>query len=281
MANYQTIGTGRSISAIETILIVAGKELRDCLRSRWLVFGSALFAILGLAVFFGTAAIGGTLQYQPLPSVMNSLLSLTVFLLPLLALLLAYDAFVGEAESGTLLLMLTYPLSRLQWLIGKAMGQGAALLLVLVVGFAVLPIVQAMLDVPYDISALIMSLGVLITSGWLLGLIFMLIAYWVSLSVRHKAQALALLLVVWFAAVLLYDLGLLVVSVAGADVLGRETLTALMLANPASVFRLLNQSVIGVLSFSVPSPVILVGILLGWIVFLFGICAFTLGRRRL
>ncbi len=281
MTNHQTIGTGRSISAIETILIVAGKELRDCLRSRWLVFGSALFAILGLAVFFGTAAIGGTLQYQPLPSVMNSLLSLTVFLLPLLALLLAYDAFVGEAESGTLLLMLTYPLSRLQWLTGKAMGQGAALLLVLVIGFAVLPIVQATLDVPYDISALIMSLGVLITSGWLLGLIFMLIAYWVSLSVRHKAQALALLLVVWFVAVLLYDLGLLVVSVAGADVLGRETLTALMLANPASVFRLLNQSVIGVLSFSVPSPVILVGVLLGWIVVLFGICAFTLGRRRL
>lgn len=281
MTNHQTIGTGRSISAIETILIVAGKELRDCLRSRWLVFGSALFAILGLAVFFGTAAIGGTLQYQPLPSVMNSLLSLTVFLLPLLALLLAYDAFVGEAESGTLLLMLTYPLSRLQWLTGKAMGQGAALLLVLVIGFAVLPIVQATLDVPYDISALIMSLGVLISSGWLLGLIFMLIAYWVSLSVRHKAQALALLLVVWFVAVLLYDLGLLVVSVAGADVLGRETLTALMLANPASVFRLLNQSVIGVLSFSVPSPVILVGVLLGWIVVLFGICAFTLGRRRL
>lgn len=281
MTNHQTIGTGRSISAIETILIVAGKELRDCLRSRWLVFGSALFAILGLAVFFGTAAIGGTLQYQPLPSVMNSLLSLTVFLLPLLALLLAYDAFVGEAESGTLLLMLTYPLSRLQWLTGKAMGQGAALLLVLVIGFAVLPIVQATLDVPYDISALIMSLGVLITSGWLLGIIFMLIAYWVSLSVRHKAQALALLLVVWFVAVLLYDLGLLVVSVAGADVLGRETLTALMLANPASVFRLLNQSVIGVLSFSVPSPVILVGVLLGWIVVLFGICAFTLGRRRL
>ena len=81
----------------------------------------------------------------------------------------------------------------------------------------------------------------------------MLAAYWVSLSVRHKAQALALLLVVWFVAVLLYDLGLLVVTVAGADVLGRGTLTALMLANPASVFRLLNQSVIGVLSFEVPS----------------------------
>ena len=259
------IGTGSRIGALATVSIVAGKEFRDCLRSRWLVFGSALFAILGLAVFFGTAAIGGTLQYQPLPSVMNSLLSLTVFLLPLLALLLSYDAFVGEAESGTLLLMLTYPLSRLQWLAGKALGQGAALLLVLVLGFAVLPLIQAFLPVPYGMGELLSSLCVLVLSGWALGLLFMLAAYWVSLSVRHKAQALALLLVVWFVAVLLYDLGLLVVTVAGADVLGRGTLTALMLANPASVFRLLNQSVIGVLSFEVPSAAVLSGILAAWI----------------
>ena len=184
------IGTGSRIGALATVSIVAGKEFRDCLRSRWLVFGSALFAILGLAVFFGTAAIGGTLQYQPLPSVMNSLLSLTVFLLPLLALLLSYDAFVGEAESGTLLLMLTYPLSRLQWLAGKALGQGAALLLVLVLGFAVLPLIQAFLPVPYGMGELLSSLCVLVLSGWALGLLFMLAAYWVSLSVRHKAQAL-------------------------------------------------------------------------------------------
>ena len=268
------IGTGSRIGALATVSIVAGKEFRDCLRSRWLVFGSALFAILGLAVFFGTAAIGGTLQYQPLPSVMNSLLSLTVFLLPLLALLLSYDAFVGEAESGTLLLMLTYPLSRLQWLAGKALGQGAALLLVL-------PLIQAFLPVPYGMGELLSSLCVLVLSGWALGLLFMLAAYWVSLSVRHKAQALALLLVVWFVAVLLYDLGLLVVTVAGADVLGRGTLTALMLANPASVFRLLNQSVIGVLSFEVPSAAVLSGILAAWIAVLFAICARTLAVRRL
>lgn len=275
------IGTGSRIGTLATVSIVAGKEFRDCLRSRWLVFGSALFAILGLAVFFGTAAIGGTLQYQPLPSVMNSLLSLTVFLLPLLALLLSYDAFVGEAESGTLLLMLTYPLSRLQWLAGKALGQGAALLLVLVLGFAVLPLIQAFLPVPYGMGELLSSLCVLVLSGWALGLLFMLAAYWVSLSVRHKAQALALLLVVWFVAVLLYDLGLLVVTVAGADVLGRGTLTALMLANPASVFRLLNQSVIGVLSFEVPSAAVLSGILAAWIAVLFAICARTLAVRRL
>ena len=271
----------RRPSAAAAVKLVALKEFRDCLRSRWLLFGSALFAILSVAVFFGTAAIGGTLQYQPLSSVMNSLLSLTVFLLPLLALLLCYDAFVGEAESGTLLLMLTYPLSRLQWLAGKAIGQGGAILLVLAAGFAVLPIIQAFLPVPYGMGELLGAMAVLIATGWLLGLVFMLVAYWVSLTVRHKAQALALLLVVWFTAVLLYDLALLVISVAGADTLGRSALTALMLANPASVFRPLNQDCLGILSFDVPSAWLLGGLLVLWSAVLFVICAALLRSRRL
>ena len=271
----------RRPSAAAAVKLVALKEFRDCLRSRWLLFGSALFAILSVAVFFGTAAIGGTLQYQPLSSVMNSLLSLTVFLLPLLALLLCYDAFVGEAESGTLLLMLTYPLSRLQWLTGKAIGQGGAILLVLAAGFAVLPLIQAFLPVPYGMGELLGAMAVLIATGWLLGLVFMLLAYWVSLTVRHKAQALALLLVVWFTAVLLYDLALLVISVAGADTLGRSALTALMLANPASVFRLINQAHFGILSFDVPPAWLLVGLLVLWSAVLFVICAALLRSRRL
>ena len=271
----------RRPSAAAAVKLVALKEFRDCLRSRWLLFGSALFAILSVAVFFGTAAIGGTLQYQPLSSVMNSLLSLTVFLLPLLALLLCYDAFVGEAESGTLLLMLTYPLSRLQWLTGKAIGQGGAILLVLAAGFAVLPLIQAFLPVPYGMGELLGAMAVLIATGWLLGLVFMLLAYWVSLTVRHKAQALALLLVVWFTAVLLYDLALLVISVASADTLGRSALTALMLANPASVFRLINQAHLGILSFDVPPAWLLVGLLVLWSAVLFVICAALLRSRRL
>ena len=164
-------------------LIVARKEFMDCLRSRWLISGSLLFAILSIAVFFGTAAIGGSLQFQPLATVVNSLLSLTVFLLPLLSLMLCYDAFVGEAESGTLLLMLTYPLSRTQWLLGKALGQGSALAVVLVLGFAALPVVQAFLEVPYPMGELLTALGKLAASGWLLALVFMLLAGFFLLDV--------------------------------------------------------------------------------------------------
>lgn len=58
---------------------------------------------------------------------MTSVVTLGVFLIPLIAVLISYDAFVGEQEHGTLILLLTYPLSRPALLTGKLLGQSAAL----------------------------------------------------------------------------------------------------------------------------------------------------------
>ena len=58
----------------------------------------------------------------PLDVVIVSLSSLTIFLLPLIALLISHDAIVGEMERGTMLLLLSYPVARWQVLLGKFVG---------------------------------------------------------------------------------------------------------------------------------------------------------------
>lgn len=264
---------------MRNVWLVARKELLDCLQSRWLVSGALLFAILSLAVFFGTAAIGGSFAYPPLSVVMNSLVSLTVFLLPLLAILLAYDAFVGELEGGMLILMLTYPLSRTAFLLGKAIGQGAAVAIVLVLGFAVMPVAAAFAAVPYAVGEMMAALAVTAATAWLLGFVFMFAAYCVSLSVRTKAQALAILVLVWLAVVLLYDLGLLVAAVSMTGGLPRGVLNALMLANPASAFRLLNQSLFGSVASGVPASA-LTAVLIAWAAALFALARTIFARKR-
>ena len=42
--------------------------------------------------------------------------------MPLIALLLSYDAIVGEVERGTMMLLLTYPVARWQVVLGKFLG---------------------------------------------------------------------------------------------------------------------------------------------------------------
>ncbi len=94
------------------IAAIAVKEIREGLRSRWIVAITLLLGILALALSFLGAAPTGSTGASPLEVMVVSLSSLTIFLIPLIALLLSHDAVVGEAERGTLLLLLSYPVTR-------------------------------------------------------------------------------------------------------------------------------------------------------------------------
>ncbi len=102
---------------MNSIWTIARKELSDSLRNRWLMAISLVFATLALGIAWFGAAASGQVGYASTPATIASLASLGIFLIPLIALLLAYDAIVGEEEGGTLLLLMTYPLSRSQRLL--------------------------------------------------------------------------------------------------------------------------------------------------------------------
>ena len=72
---------------------------------------------------------------RALDVVIVSLSSLTIFLVPLVALLISHDAIVGEMERGTMLLLLSYPVSRRQVLLGKFVGHLAILAFATVLGY--------------------------------------------------------------------------------------------------------------------------------------------------
>ena len=108
-------------------LTIAGKEIREGLRNRWILATTLLLAVLALTLSFLGSAPTGTVKASPLDVIVVSLSSLTIFLIPLIALLLSHDAIVGEAERGTLLLLLSYPVRRGQVILGKFLGHIAIL----------------------------------------------------------------------------------------------------------------------------------------------------------
>ena len=258
--------------------VIAFKEFKDTARSFWLLAGSCLFVLTSLSVIYGVAALGGDFTFRPLTSVMNSLLILDVFLIPLIAVLMAYDAFVGEKEQGTLLLLLTYPVSRTALLVGKLLGQGFAFGLCFLVGSSVLPILSAAHLLPYDLIEVCKLTFALAISGWLLGLVFILISYAISLCVSTKAQALAALLLIWLVSVLLYDLGLLIFTIAFEGKITNELMNICLMINPSTLFRLLNHDLIEA---QVPSRnALLMGMYLCiWFVVFFLIDRWLLVRR--
>jgi len=224
---------------MKQILIVASKEFQDGLRNRWLISITIIFALLSVGLtYFGSAA-SGIIGIASLSTTIASLASLAVFLIPLIALLLSYDSFVGEQESGTLLLLLTYPLSRTQLLLGKFIGQGSIITLATIIGFGTSAVLLYFKQGDSDILS---AFGLFILSATLLGLSFTAIAYLISLSVTEKSKAAGFALITWFLFALAFDLLLLALLVGVEDGVSQQGLTQLMMLNPTDIFRLVNLS---------------------------------------
>ncbi|HEX6959407.1 MAG TPA: ABC transporter permease subunit [Ferrovibrio sp.] len=221
-------------------LVIAGQELRAGLRNRWVLATTLLLGVLALSLTLLGSTPTGELGADPLAIVVVSLASLTIFLLPLIALLLSFDAVVGEAERGTLLLLLAYPLARWQVVLGKFTGHLAILLVATAFGYGAAGLALVIKDgraAGLDWQAF----GGLIGSATLLGAAFLALGMLVSVLVRERATAAGLAVGIWFALVLVYDAALLGVLVAGQNrLLSADLLDALLLINPADAFRLLN-----------------------------------------
>ncbi len=272
------------------ILIVAGKEFRDGLRNRWILSITLVFALLAMGLAWFGAAASGEVGFTRVSTTIVSLASLGVFIIPLIALMLAYDTVVGEDEKGTLLLLMTYPLSRTGLLAGKFLGHGAMLALATVAGFGIAAVLILLLAEEATLANLTGPFALFIVSAVLLGWSFLALACLISVVTREKARAAGLALLVWFLFVLVYDLALLGLLVGTEGRLGGGLFRVLLLLNPTDVFRLVNftafedtavsSGLLTVFAEHSFSPVLLLGILLGWTIVPLAVASALFAARR-
>jgi Cu-processing system permease protein len=221
-------------------LIIAGKEIRESMRNQWVLAMTVLLAVLALSLALLGSAPTGTVGVDRLSVTVVSLASLSIFLLPLISLMLSYDAVVGEIERGTLLLILAYPVSRWQLILGKFIGHVGVLALATIVGYGVSGLVVALTFDGIGAAGW-RDFGVLIASSILLGAAFVSIGYLLSVAVRERATAAGLAVGVWLIFVLVFDLVLLGALVMDhGQRIGAGFLNLLFLLNPADVFRIFN-----------------------------------------
>ncbi|MGB1201023.1 MAG: ABC transporter permease [Cognaticolwellia aestuarii] len=269
------------------LLIVAMKEFHDGLRNRWLVSITFIFAVLSLGISYYGSVVSGGIGVASLSSTIASLASLAVFLIPLIALLVSYDSFVGEQESGTLLLLLTYPISKSQLLIGKFVGQGSIIAVATLLGFGTS---ASFLSYQQGVDHIVPAFTLFISSAVLLGLSFTAMGYLISLLVSEKSKAAGFALILWFFFALVFDLALLAVLVGTEDVISQEGLTYLMLLNPADIFRLVNFVALdasdanGVLAMTIQTSISLTQLfitLLLWVIMPLVIASFTFKKSKI
>lgn len=218
------------------VFSVANKEFRTGIRNKIILFLTILMAILAIVIaYFGSAA-RGQVGFDSSGATIVSLVSLSTYIIPIIALVLGHDLIVGEYEGRTLQLLLTLPISKTEIYIGKYLGQAFSIMFSITLGFGIVGFILAF---KFNLSIL-KDFLYLIVSANLLGLSFLSMAQFASTVVLQRVKSIGLSLFFWFFFVLIFDLLLVSFLVITDGNFNSNVFSYLLLFNPTDIFRVVN-----------------------------------------
>lgn len=224
------------MSAVPTFTLArlcAMQELRLSVRSRWTQTFAVVFALLAFAVAASGYVLSGGSGLQDFSRTAASLVELVLLLVPLTALIFGVMSLTPDAGAAELLY--SQPVSRPVILIGKLAGLCLALVASQAVGFGAAGLllfwrggangVMAFIGVvagSFALTAVFLSIAAALTAG--------------ATSVR-RAHHLAVALVIWFVAIVLFDVAALGVASLLRSGTASRLLMIAVIVNPVDAVR--------------------------------------------
>lgn len=225
---------------IRSVWIIAGREMRDGFRNRRVVASTLLLAALALTLSLVGSAPVGAVGASRFSVAVVSLSSLTTFLIPLIALIIAHDAIAGEFDRGTMLLLLSYPVRRWQIMVGKFVGHVGILAIAIILGYGLAALAMGLTAAAQDGASVLAFINLLGTSV-MLAAAFLAMGYCVSVVARSQRSAAGVAIGIWLVFVILYDIALLgALVVDDGRIVTMRLFNLLLLANPTDIYRMLN-----------------------------------------
>jgi Cu-processing system permease protein len=231
------------------ILLVAKKEIMDNIRNKWILLMTGIFAALTLLVsYFGSLGQG----WQELGLTIAGMMTLVQYLIPIIGLMLGYSAIVGEIERGSLNALLSFPLKRIEVLIGKFLGLGEILSIALLVGFGIAGVVIG-LNVP---EVDVVQYLIFLLASVILGLVFVAISLLASSFFENRSTSMGMAVFLWFFFTMIWNLIIDGIAIASGGI--NEMLTngfpdwyyAVNIINPISAYGTLVSLNVGPVSAS-------------------------------
>jgi Cu-processing system permease protein len=221
------------------IAVIARLEFSAATRQRWVRFFALAFALISIVVAWSAGAVQEISAPEGFAATTVALTPIVLLLVPLAALLLGVSGQAGEAGGEAFLF--AQPVSRREVLIGKWLGQVAALAAALGVG---LFSGGAFLAACVGLSG-VERFCFLVAVCVVLGAVFLSIAAALVALAGKRATALGLAAFVWFLFALLYDGVALGAAGWIPGRIGARILFGSVFGNPSDLARVLTLSIAG------------------------------------
>ncbi len=160
MSSYSTLASGSSSPAsgpTSPVLQMAVRDISVLFRTPWIIISRSLAFIIQLFIF--AALISGLVnipgldffQYYAIGSVVGTVASISF--------IIGYDIF-EEAEEGVLDYLLTLPVSRRQFIIGRALGGAVRAMIYMIPMFVIVAVLERFAN-PLSLAAALVNLFLL------------------------------------------------------------------------------------------------------------------------
>lgn len=275
-----------SLSVVATL---ARLELKILLRSRWVLAYAVVLAVLALAVGSFGLSVVELVGFQQLDRTAVSLIHLMLYLVPLASMLMAVPSF--RTEGGVTEQILSEPVTRTEIVLGKLAGLIGAHSLAVVLGFSFTGVLIGARVGRRGLGAYL----AVVAFSLLVGMVFLSLSTLLTVLAGRGVQAYAVVLVVWFVLVLLFDLGVVGLSFALPERMANRLAVTAVFVNPVDGARVAGLLVVsGKETFGAAGAVLartlggegravglILASLLAWILVPAGVAAAVLERQDL
>ncbi len=217
---------------LNNVLTLTQKEVRDARSNRWFILFAVAFAGLALTLAWLALSGVGTYGLAGFGRTGASLINLVLLIIPLMGLTLGALSLAGEREQGTLLYLLTQPISQAEVLLGKFFGLALAILAALILGFGLSGLLIAWQGGATQAGDFL----TLVLLAFVLALASLSLGFLISAAVSKSATAVGLALFLWLILVFFGDLGLMGTAIVLR--MGVSELFAMALLNPLQLFKM-------------------------------------------
>ncbi len=229
----------QSLIEMKEVLQIARMELLASIRNRWTFIYASVFSVLILALsYFGlvtTLAVG----FQDLTRTSASILSLSLYLIPFIALVMGSTSLT--AEKGLNELIFAQPVTRNQIFLGKLLGLFLSIFASVLIGFSFAGFIIA---IKAGSRGILAYAGIVILS-LLLAFVFLAISGLISVACHRTAKGIGISLLVGFFFLFIYDLLVIGLTVLMPERIGNRFALLALFGSPIGVTRVAGLILIG------------------------------------
>jgi ABC-type transport system involved in multi-copper enzyme maturation permease subunit len=219
----------------KTIFTIAKKEYMDNLRNKWILALTIIFIILTLVMSF----VHGGGELTGVEVTVLGLISISTLLVPIIAIMLGYAAISGEAETGSLSVVLAHPVKRFDVLIGKYIGLGSVLSTSILLGFGIAGIVIMTSDAG-ELGGYLVFICLTI----LLGLVYLSLSMCFSAILKRRVTSLGAGIGLFFWAMIIGTVIMAIFMAQGGDIMDIGTTgmpdwmwSSMMILSPSDMYQ--------------------------------------------